>query len=777
MRAIVASALERRAVTYFATFLLFVGGLGAYFGLGQLEDPEFTIKTAVITTAYPGASPEEVELEVSDRIELAIQEMPQIKFVESLSRAGLSIIKVEIRPTFKSAEMPQIWDELRRKVRDVEGSLPPGVGRPDVGDDFGDVFGFQLAVTGDGFDYTELERYAKDVKRELSLVKGVARVDLWGAQQKVIYLDVAETQLTQLGISDESIESTLRVQNKVVDAGSLDLPDRRLRIAPTGEFQSPEDIGNLSIQPSLLDSLQAMQDGSPSSASSELIRIRDIGTVRRGYADPPHNLMRYNGFPSIGISITNTKGVNIVELGKAIDARLHELIELFPVGIEVHRVHWQSDIVDEAVMNFLISFLEAVGIVLVLIALFMGWRMGVIIGTSLVVTILASFMLMAIFDIDLQRMSLGALVIALGMMVDNSIVVADGIAVRLQKGMDRTKAAIEAASQPAMPLLGATIIAVMAFFPVFVSPESAGEYCVTLFSVVAISLLTSWVVSMTLTPLQTIDMLPDQKQGGDAVDPYGGRFFGIFRGLLVGCIRARWLTIGSMVALLVLAVASFGKVDKLFFPESSMTKFMIDYWGPEGSRIEQTMAAALEAEEMILADERVTGVASYIGAGPPRFYLPVEPEKPYASYAQLIVNVRDYREISDLIEEWSPWFAEQFPDAVVPLRQFGVGPAFTWKFDVRVIGPGSAKPEDLRAIAAEMRSLVEKKPAHGLHPNRLAPTRAQGGPGIQSGARPLDRYYPRGYCQGHKARFRRPAHRALSRTRRPDPDRAAPCRG
>lgn len=710
MQAIVAFALTKRTVTYFATALLFIGGIASYFTLGQLEDPEFTIKSAVISTAYPGASPQEVELEVTDRIELAIQEMPQIDYIESLSRAGLSIIQVNIRPSFVSEEMPQIWDELRRKIRDVEGSLPPGAGRPDVADDFGDVFGFQLAVTGDGFSYSELERYAKDLKRELSLVKGVARVDLWGAQQKVIYLDVAETQLTQLGISDQSIESTLQIQNMVVDAGSVDLLDRRLRIAPTGAFETPEDIGNLTIQPSLTDSLQILREEDAPSVSGELIRIRDIGTVIQGYADPPNTMMRYNGLPAIGVSITNTKGVNIVELGTAIDARLAELTSALPVGIETHRVHWQSDIVDEAVMNFLISFLEAVAIVLVLIALFMGWRMGVIIGTSLVVTILASFMLMALFEIDLQRMSLGALVIALGMMVDNSIVVADGISVRLQKGMSRMQAAIEAAAQPSMPLLGATVIAVMAFFPIFASEEDAGEYCATLFSVVAISLLTSWIISMTLTPLQCIDMLPDPKQGEGAADPYGGRFFAIFRGLLERCIRGRWLTIASMVGLLVLAGFSFQRVEQLFFPESSMTKFMIDYWGPEGSRIEQTAAAMRQAEEKIMADERVTGVASYIGAGPPRFYLPVEPEKPYASYAQLVVNVKDYRDIPDIIREWTPLFAENFPDAVVPLRQFGVGPAFTWKFDVRVIGPGDARPETLRAIATDLRGLVEADP-------------------------------------------------------------------
>lgn len=403
-------AIENKAVSYFAVLLLLVAGTASFFTLGQLEDPAFTIKTAVVTTLYPGASPEEVELEVTDRIELAIQEMAQVKYIESMSRAGMSIVKVEIKPSYSSGEMAQIWDELRRKIRDIESNLPPGVGRPDVGDDFGDVFGFQLAVTGDGFSYAELEAYSKDLKKEISLVPGVARVDLWGVQRKVIYLDVSQTQLTQLGLSEASLVSTLQRQNLVVDAGSLDLQDRRFRIAPSGGFQSAEDIADLVVRPSLTDSLQSGMQGGLRT-SSELIRIRDIGTIRRGYAEPPVSMMRYNGVPAVGISITNISGVNIVNVGRGIDDRLAELTADLPIGIEVQRVHWQSDIVDEAVSTFLINFGEAVGIVLVVLTLAMGWRMGVIIGAALVTTILGSFLFMALFEIDLQRMSLGALVI------------------------------------------------------------------------------------------------------------------------------------------------------------------------------------------------------------------------------------------------------------------------------------------------------------------------------------------------------------------------------
>ncbi|TDJ16643.1 MAG: efflux RND transporter permease subunit [Gammaproteobacteria bacterium] len=714
-------AIENRALTYFVAALLVTAGAASFTTLGQLEDPEFTIKTAVIVTTYPGASPEQVELEVTDRIELALQELAEVKYLHSVSRAGLSTITVEIKPEFWADVLPQIWDEMRRKIRDIEGALPPGAGRPVISDDFGDVFGFQLAVVGDGYTYDELETHAKNLKKELSLVEGVARVDLWGNQSKVIYLDVKQSQLSQLGITDASVQVTLNQQNMVVDAGNIDVQDKRFRIAPTGEFDSPEDIANLTVRASLADEMgnlisAASGGGTAAGRSSELIRVRDFATVRRGHLEPPRWLMRLNGQQAVGISMTNVSGVNLVKVGKRIDARLAELNRLLPIGIEVHRVHWVSDVVDEAVTGFMISFGQALAIVLVVVAIGMGLRMGIIIGTALLGTILATFIVMAVFDIPLQRMSLGALIIALGMMVDNAIVVADGIAVRIAKGMDRKEAAIEAAQQPAMPLLGATIIAVMAFYPIFASTADAGEYCRTLFIVVGISLLASWVISMTLTPVQCLDMLPETKEA-DGEDPYGSGMFRAYRRVLEFSIRARLLTIGSLVVALVIAGAGFGRVEQLFFPASSMTKFMIDYWAPEGTRIEQVSADLKLAERHLLDDERVDSVAAYIGQGPPRFYLPVDPEQPYASYAQLIVNVHDFRQIDAMMAELDRWFSDNYPQAQVPMRKFGVGPSNTWKLEVRVSGPAVADPAVLRDVASRASEILDGSPLVGIHRN------------------------------------------------------------
>ncbi|MEH6567761.1 MAG: efflux RND transporter permease subunit [Halioglobus sp.] len=701
-----AIAIEKRAITYFVILLLIIGGVNSFFSLGQLEDPEFTIKTAVITTQYPGASAEEVELEVTDRIEVALQELKQLKYVSSWSRAGESVVTVEIKSEYWSETLPQVWDELRRKIRDVQPSLPPGVGEAIISDDFGDVFGFQLAILGDGYSYAQLEKYAKDIKKELSLVEGVARVDHWGLQERVIYLDVAESQLAELGLSDSSIENTLQQQNMVVDAGSVDVQNKRYRIAPTGEFRSPQDIGNLLIKPSAQDS-QAGGD------IQELTRIRDIATVREGYRAPPFTLLRYNGQPALGISITNIAGVNVVAVGKAIDSRLDELLPEWPVGIEVKRVHWMSDIVDEAVSSFLISFAEALIIVLVVLTIFMGWRMGVVIGSALILTILASFILMSLLGIDLQRMSLGALIIALGMMVDNAIVVADGMAVRLQQGMERRQAAVEAATLPAWPLLGATVVAVMAFYPIFASTEGAGEYCRTLFSVVAIALLTSWVISVTVTPLQCMVLLPDPAPGSADQDPYSSHFYRRFRHIIGVTIRFRWLTLGGMAGLLLLALVGFGNLSNIFFPDSSMTKFMVDVFAPEGTRIQQISAELEEVEKKLLEDDRVESVSAFIGAGPPRFYLPVDPESPNPSYAQLVVNVHDYNSIDDMIGEMEPMLASHMPDNLVGIRKYGVGPSNTWKFEVRISGPAVADTAVLRSLADQGIGALRASPLAG----------------------------------------------------------------
>ena len=700
-----AIAVQKQPITYFFVFLLLVAGIGSYFQLGQLEDPEFTVKTAAIITSYPGASAKQVELEVTDLIETKLQEMVEIKNIYSNSRAGLSIIKVDIKNQYWSDRLPQVWDNMRKNIRDIEDMLPPGVRPPLIGDDFGFVFGFLMAITGDGYSYAELEEYAKNIRKELRVVPGVARVEFWGTQAERVFVETSETQLTQLGLTVEDISRTLQVQNKIVDAGRVDLQDRRFRVAPTGEFTSPEEIEELAVTGTTrAEKVEGVRGG-------DIIRIKDFATVERGYIDPPVDLMRFNGQPAIGLALAPNAGVNAVTVGRAVDKRIDELAEVIPAGIELHQISWQSDLVAESIGDFMINLAQAVGIVLIVLALSMGVRMAVIIGLSgLIFAILGTFIIMAGWNIDLQRVSLGALIIAMGMMVDNAIVVADGFVVRLQQGMDRTKAAIEAASQPAWPLLGATLVATMAFYPVFASDYDTGEYGRSLFIVVAIALLLSWLLSQTVTPLMCMNLIPDPKDSDEGADPYGGKFYQRFRGLLATVIRARILFIGTLVVLLVASIYGFGFVPQMFFPDASRHQFMIDYWEPEGSRIQDVSAHLVAMEDELLDQPGVESVSAFIGRGPPRFYLPVNPEDPNPAYAQLIVNTDSLRNVDTVMDHITPWIEENVPQALVRVRKYGVGAWDDWRFEARISGPAEADPDVLRRLAMQGVAILEASP-------------------------------------------------------------------
>ena len=705
-------ALERETFTNFMVFLIVAGGVLSFLTLGKLEDPDFTVKVGVIVTQYPGASPEEVELEVTDRIERAIQEMPQLDTLYSYSRPGLSIIKVDIRPEFSSALLPQVWDEVRKKVRDVTAQFPPGVLKPDIMDDFSFVFGFVLAVTGEGYSYAEIEEYAKGIKKELSLVKGVSRVDIWGAQPKVIYLDLPETQLATLKISREEVLATLALQNMVVSAGAIEVSGQRLRVEVTGQFQSPEDIGDLVISRSIADTMStAGRSGSAASAAdAELIRIRDVATVREGYLEPAMTQMRYQGEPALAIQLANVAGGNIIDTGAALDARLEELKAQLPAGIVVEKFTWQSDLVNESINGFMINLAEAVLIVLVVLTVAMGWRMGLVIGWALIVTILGTFMVMKVLGIDLHRVSLGAIVVALGMMVDNAIVVADNYSVRLAKGMKPKEAAIDSAATPSIALLGATIVAAMAFYPIYVAKSDAGEYAQALFSVVGISLILSWLISMTMTPLNCIAIIKPPENSGEDIDPYDSGFFRTYRRLLEGAIRARVVTIGAMLALLGVAVFGFTKVPQEFFPDSTRTQLMVDYWAPEGTPIDAVAEDLKPIEDKLMADPRVKDVVAFIGAGGPRFYLPVDPEFPYPSYAQLIVTTHDFAGLNELLDEIQPWLDENFPQILTRARKYKVGSGDTWPFELRISGPVEADLDTLRRLGAEGVEILRQEP-------------------------------------------------------------------
>ncbi len=724
-------ALEKNVLVNFIVVVLVVGGIFSFSTMGRLEDPDFTIKTAVIVTPYPGASPQEVELEVTDPLERAIQELPAVYHLYSFSRAGLSIIKVDIRETVTAEEMPQVWDEMRNKIDNAKPHLPPGVLEPDIGDDFSFVFGFVLAITGEGYSYAELETYTKALRKELNGVPGVARSELWGVQPKVVYLDVSEAQMAALRISKEDILATLALQNMVVRAGDLNVGGLRLRIETAGAFTTAEDIGELTIRRSLADMvisglesaelfsrdlsetrpLGTARGGSVGNVrASELVRIKDIATVREGYLEPAIQTMRFQGKDALAIQLANVAGGNVLETGKAIDKRLAELLPQLPAGIEVERFVWQSDLVDEAIGGFVINLAEAVLIVFAVLAVSMGLRMGLVIGWALLLTILGTFMVMKSMDIALQRVSLGALVVALGMMVDNAIVVADNYIVRLKRGMEPKEAAIDSAATPSTALLGATIVAAMAFYPVYVAPHSAGEYGATLFVVVFVSLIWSWLIAVTVTPMNCIAFLklPEGEQEGG--DPYDSGFFRRYRSLLEGAIRKRALTIISLLGFLVLAGYGFTGVPQQFFPDSTRAQFMIDIWAPQGTPLKKVSEDIMAIEERLQADSRVKNVGTFMGMGGPRFYLPVDPEFPYSSFAQFIVNTPSFAEVDPLVEEFAPWLNENYPDILTRVRKYTVGPGDTWPFELRISGPAEADLDTLRRLGDEVMEILRASP-------------------------------------------------------------------
>jgi multidrug efflux pump subunit AcrB len=722
-------AIKNKAVSYFFIAILAFGGIGAYFVLGQLEDPVFTIKKATVVTFYPGASAYEVELEVTDVIEKAMQEVPDLEHMYSFSRPGVSVIKIDVRQHVWMDTLPQIWDEIRKKIRDSYALLPPGASRPDISDDFNFVFGFVLSVTGDGFSYAELEEWADDIKKELSLVIGVSRAELWGVQDKVIYIDMSERQMAERGLTPQDFIDTLGRQNMVVDAGGIDVQDKRLRVVPTGEFLTPEDIGELFLHPSQPRSanesaapattdLQTTQTARPTGAGdkrpeAELIRIRDIAKVSAGYLEPQQSQMRTDGLAAVGIQIAARDDDNIVDVGARLEETIRQIEARMPVGLEINTIAWQSQYVTEAIQAFFLNLLGSVIIVLIVLTVPMGWRMGVIIGTGLVLTILGTFVGMTVVGYPFQRMTLGALIIAMGMMVDNSIVVADGIQVRINQGMDRVQAAIEAATKPSMALLGATIIAVMAFYPIFASRADAGEYCRSLFVVVAISLGLSWLLALIQTPLQCLDILPKAKpsEGGEEKDPFDTKFFNAYRRLLEVAIRFRWPFMAVMLAMLVTSVYCFQYVKSMYFPYAARNQIMIDFWFDEGTRIQTVAERTRLAEEKLMADETVTTLSTFFGKGPPRLYLPVDPELPYyQNYAEILVNTEDFKEIDPLIEWFEPWIKENYPDITTRVRKFGVGPSDTWKFEWQITGPAEADVAFLREIGEKGKAILRKEP-------------------------------------------------------------------
>lgn len=685
-------SIQKRTNSWLLLLILLIGGGVALNGLGRLEDPEFTLKQALVITPYPGASSQQVEEEVTHQLETAIQELPYIRHVTSISKPGLSQITVQIEDTYRREELKQVWDEVRRKVNDNQSQLPPGAGSTQVMDDFADVYGVLLALSGEGYSNKALHDYARFLQRELVLIDGVGKVTISGAQQEQIMVEMSRARLANLGIPPDRIYDLLRQQNTVANAGRVKLSDDAVRFATSGEFTSVEDMEQLTIS---------------NPAAEEQLYLGDVATIYRAIEPIPDHILRYQGEPSLWLGLSFSPDVNVVEVGQRIDERLQELAYAAPAGLQLDTIYNQPAKVEESVNGFLINLAQAVVIVMLALLVTMGLRSGFIIGFVLLVTVLGTFIFMNLAGINLHRVSLGALIIALGMLVDNAIVITEGMLVGVQRGRSRLQAAQEVIQQNMWPLLAATVIGIIAFAPIGLSADATGEFAGSMFWVLLISLLLSWFTALTLVPFLGSLILKPPADSEAVKDPYAGAVYQIYRHLLAWCLRWRLLTVGAMIALLVASVIGFGYVKQAFFPAANTPLYYVEVWYPQGTDIRATSDDMQSAERFLLEHEDVSQVATTIGQGGLRFTLTYMVEKAHENFAQLIVQGKSMDALPGLMQDTKGYFASNHPNARIKLRRMEIGPPTTAKIEARFSGHD---PQVLRELASQAKQILEQDP-------------------------------------------------------------------
>ena len=677
---------RKKTVTVCLAAALAVAGVRSYFGLGRLEDPAFTIRSAQIVTSYPGATASEVAARVTDPIETAVQRLGRVKHVTSTSSPGCSIVTVELRDDLADDELPQVWNELRHKVSDVQGELPQGCAPPVVNDDYGDVYGVFYAISGDGYTPAELKEHAKLLRRELLLCEDVAKIDILGDRRQIVSLEIPRVKIAALGLTPEKIAAALAGHTTPSDAGNLRVGDKYIRLDLVPDVTSLDGLDDVLVA-----------DG---------VYLGDVCTFRFDYADPPSVLVRRNGKPCLALGISTKKDGNVITMGRAVERRMRELLPTTPIGIEVDVISHQATSVETAVGGFVANLVESVLLVIAVLLFTMGLRAGLVIGGILVLTVLGTVWVMDLCGLIFERISLGAFIIALGMLVDNAIVITEAVLVAGRQGRSRKDAAIAVVRQTQWALLGGTAIAVLSFAPIGAAQNATGEYCRSLFLVIAIALLLSWVLAVTVTPLLAAWGLEEKgkrkreegrsTEGESAEgDPYGGVFFRGYRRALEWCIDNRWLTLLALVCLLVASVAGFARVKRNFFPDSTRPQFMVHVWMPEGTFITKTDQRVAKVSAFIEKLDGVTGVSSFTGQGALRFLLTYSPEEPNAAYGLLLVDAADGDAMAELMRRIESAAPALVPDAEVSCQRFVLGPGDSHKIQMRILGPD---PQKLRAF-------------------------------------------------------------------------------
>ncbi|MGB0847946.1 MAG: efflux RND transporter permease subunit [Thiolinea sp.] len=698
--------VSKRLISIVITLLILVGGYVSYNSLPRFEDPEFIIRQAQIITPYPGATSMEVAEEVTDVIESALQELQGVKDITSISTPGLSEITLEYEIAASSGrpELNQRFTQMRAKVSDTRNQLPPNAGPSRVFDDFGDVYGLYYAITGEGYQLSEIYEYAKTLQRQLVLVNDVSKAVLRGVPTEVIYVEFAPARLARLGISSGQIAQLLEGQNLVTASGEVTLEDARIRIRPNAAIDSVATIEALLIV---------------DAQSGATYRLGDIARVWRGVQEPPGQRVFADGKPAIVLGISNVLGGNVVNMGEAIRQRLTELEEQRPLGIEIRPISDQSVSVKASVDDFVMNVVLALAIVVGTLLVFMGLRSGLLMGGILIVTIAGTLLGMYLGGLDMQRISLGALIIALGMLVDNAIVVVEGTLVRVQKGEDVARAAISVANKNKWALLAGTIVGILAFSPIGFSPDATGEYAGSLFWTIFISLLFSWLVAVWLTPYYCTLSFGGMAQAAAAAAPeqqeeQEGRILGAFRWLLHLAIKVRWLTVLLIVLLFASAIYSFQAVPSGFFPASTRAQFVVDYYLPPETDSRKTAADLHKVAAWIREQPGVTGTTSAVGGGHLRFMLTYQGESSEPSYGQILVDTENFEVIDGLLQTVRNHIRTTFPDAEYKVWKFVLGPGGGSKIEARLTGPDAAV---LRNLAQQAKLIFAEEGAIAIKDN------------------------------------------------------------
>lgn len=683
-------ALGNRKLVYFLIVVLIIGGIFAYYNMSKLEDPELKVKQATVITLYPGASSHQVELEVTDILEKSIRSMKGIGDVYSRSMSDMSMITVELSTLVQNDEVEQYWDLLRRKVNDVQGNLPEGASPSIVMDDFGDVYGMVYALTFDGYNNLEAGKYAELIKKEILKIEGISNVTIYGKREASIDIELYEDKLANLGVHPTEVLSTLNGQNRTIYSGYYESGDARIRVSVNDRYRTVDDIGDLLLQ----------------GHENDQLRLRDIARITENYTSPVRNELRYDKKQALGISISALSETDITKIGKQVD-RLMEVLEeeRLPAGMEVNKVFYQPERVNEALNAFIINLIESVLIVVLLLIFSMGFKSGLILGLSLVVTVFGSLMILEIFDGTLQRVSLASFVLAMGMLVDNAIVILDGIQIDLQRGVERKKALTGIGKKTAMPLLGATLIAVLAFLPIFLSPDTAGIYVRDLIIVLAVSLLLSWVLALTMIPILA-DRSIKIKEGQDQKDPYDNKYYRTLRKVLNWTLSHRLITLGTGVVLVLISVYCYRFLPQGFFPDMDYDQLYIEYKLQEGLNSTRTKADLSEIEDYLIAREDVTHVTTSIGGTPSRYNLVRSIADPSLSYGELIVDYTSPKALVSSIDEIQDYLNEHYPDAYIRVKRYNL---MYKKFPIEIEFRGP-DPEVLRELSAQATGIINGSP-------------------------------------------------------------------